>query len=427
MKFVMIAELLLILFSNGIRFYAVKRYIDFFAAREKCLWKYNWILYTFACIGTYIVSIIFESPNLNIISNVIALFLLACPYKIKLSKKFLMTFIIYSINLLADIIVVQLLAGYVPGQRVGSAYQFITSLAILIPTAFFSEFTKKKTQDSLPLMNVFILGMIPLVSIVCMHSIATLTENNKPVVLTVAFSLILINSFLFYLYYTLTQFYVAKMNEKKLEQIIDVYAHQLDVMQESQEHIKKLRHDMKHHLIELSAMAQQDKNKDMMRYLEHMEKFMLNPAEKVSTGNKEIDGVLNYMLRRADELLKIVNLDIQIPKSLYRNNFNICVILGNLVDNAVRESSKSDEKYLSISVRVQKDILIILIENSYSGSIVQKGNIFQTSQIDTSIHGLGLESVKQVVEACGGDIKIEYTEKRFWVQVLLYLSNIVEN
>ena len=49
-------------------------------------------------------------------------------------------------------------------------------------------------------MNVFILGMIPLVSIVCMHSIATLTENNKPVVLTVAFSLILINSFLFYLY-----------------------------------------------------------------------------------------------------------------------------------------------------------------------------------------------------------------------------------
>ena len=42
MKFVMIAELLLILFSNGIRFYAVKRYIDFFAAREKCLWKYNW-------------------------------------------------------------------------------------------------------------------------------------------------------------------------------------------------------------------------------------------------------------------------------------------------------------------------------------------------------------------------------------------------
>mgnify|MGYP007006455605 CR=1 FL=1 len=35
MKFVMIAELLLILFSNGIRFYAVKRYIEFFCCQRK--------------------------------------------------------------------------------------------------------------------------------------------------------------------------------------------------------------------------------------------------------------------------------------------------------------------------------------------------------------------------------------------------------
>ena len=57
--------------------------------------------------------------------------------------------------------------------------------------------------------------------------------------------------------------------------------------------------------------------------------------------------------------------------------------------------------------------------------LCKKVNIFQTSQIDTSIHGLGLESVKQVVDACNGDMKIEYSKKRFQVQVLLYLSNIV--
>ena len=62
--------------------------------------------------------------------------------------------------------------------------------------------------------------------------------------------------------------------------------------------MKKLRHDIKHHLIELSAMAQQNENKDMLKYLEEMNKFMLNPAEKVSTGNREIDGILNYMLRQ---------------------------------------------------------------------------------------------------------------------------------
>lgn len=34
---------------------------------------------------------------------------------------------------------------------------------------------------------------------------------------------------------------------------------------------KKLRHDMKHHLIELSAIAQHGKNEDMVRYVEQME------------------------------------------------------------------------------------------------------------------------------------------------------------
>lgn len=131
------------------------------------------------------------------------------------------------------------------------------------------------------------------------------------------------------------------------------------------------------------------------------------------------------MLRQADELLNTVNIDIQIPKQLYNKNFNICVILGNLLENAIREASKSTEKYLSISVRVKKDILFILVENSYIGKIVKEENKFKTRQKDTSIHGIGLESVKQVVAKCSGDIKIEYTENHFAVQVLLYLSNLV--
>lgn len=425
MKFVMMAELLLGLFANGIRFYAVKRYIDFFVSKNKCQWQHIWILYIFACMGTFAVSAIFVSPSLNVVSNIFALLVLTFPYQVKLSKKLLMTFTIYAVSMLVDIIVVQLLTGYVPGQPVEPVYQLITSLMILIPTAFLKTSQIEEKDTSLPLMNAFILGMIPLISIVCIHSIAILTDDNKPVVLAVAFCLILINAFCFYLYHILTKFYVAQMNERRLEQMIDVYIHQLNVMQESQEQINKLRHDMKHHIIELSAMAQQDENEDMVRYLKQMEEFMLDPAEKVSTGNKEIDGILNYMLQRADELLNTVDIDIQIPKQLYSRNFNICVILGNLLDNAIREAGRSNEKYLSVSVCVKKDILLILIENSYVGTIMKEDNKFKTSQEDTSIHGIGLESVKQVVASCKGDMKIEYTEKRFVVQVLLYLSNII--
>ena len=91
-------------------------------------------------------------------------------------------------------------------------------------------------------------------------------------------------------------------------------------------------------------MAKKNNNDDMIKYLSGMKDFMLNPKEYSTTGNQEIDGVLNYMLQKANKTLNQVDVQINIPKDLYFNNFNICVILGNLVDNAVREASKSKEK-----------------------------------------------------------------------------------
>ena len=97
MNFVIIFEQVLILLSNGIRFYAVKRYIDFFVSRDKSRWKYNWLLYIFACIGTYFVSAVFSSLILNVLINILAIFMLTIPYQIKKSEKVLMTFVIYGL------------------------------------------------------------------------------------------------------------------------------------------------------------------------------------------------------------------------------------------------------------------------------------------------------------------------------------------
>ncbi len=199
-----------------------------------------------------------------------------------------------------------------------------------------------------------------------------------------------------------------------------------DIARESEERVKALRHDIKHHIIELSAMARKNNNDEMAAYLTEMQEFMLNPKEYASTGNKEIDGVLNYMLQKANTALKQVDVQINIPEGMYLNDFNICVILGNLVDNAVRAASKSEEKRLTIKIQVKQEVLFIFIENSYSGEIIEKTDTLQTTQKDPAIHGIGLENVKKVVAANGGEIKIEYTENRFCVQVLLYLSHIKE-
>lgn len=92
--------------------------------------------------------------------------------------------------------------------------------------------------------------------------------------------------------------------------------------------------------------------------------------------------------------------------------------------NAVREASKSEEKYLKIDIQTKKGIMLIHVKNSYSGRIIETGNKIQTSQKEVAIHGIGLENVKKIVKSNGGEIEIGYTENYFEVKILLYLSNI---
>lgn len=415
---------IIVLLANGIRFYSIKHFICIFVRKEKCEWRHITVLYVAAWGLTSIIHYLFSSPALNICSNVAGLFLLLLPYRMSWIKKLLSVFVIYVVNALVEGIVILSFTKYAAGQPVNQIYECVTSLLLLFIAIVLERTTVSEKDTALPLLNMAALVTVPVISIGCMYCLfMTIHERKAAVVLTSA-TLLFINILIFYLYDSLLKFYSERIEKRVFEQMIEVYAYQLDIARESEERVRALRHDIKHHMIELLALARKDRNMDMVNYLHDMQKFMLNPAEHASTGNKEIDGVLNYLLQKADDTLEQVDIKINIPKQFCFNCFNVCVILGNLVDNAVREAGNSEEKYLSVNIRTKQEVLLIFIENSYSGAIIEKKNKIRTTQKDLAIYGIGLDNVKKIVAATGGDMKIEYSEHRFCVQVLLYLSRI---
>ena len=412
------------LLANALRFYALKYFVGIFVQKEESKWNHIFILYIIGWAWTSVISLIFFSPAMNILSNIASLFLIFLPYRIKKTKKCLAVFVIYVINALVDSIVILSLTKYMPGQPVNQVYECITSFILLLIAIIIQRTTKSEQEITLPTLNMIALLMVPVISIVYIYYLVITVHEIKGIVIFAALALLFINILIFYLYHSLLKFYSARMNEQVFKQMLEVYSYQLDIARESEERVKALRHDIKHHIIELSAMAKKNNNDDMIKYLSGMKDFMLNPKEYSTTGNQEIDGVLNYMLQKANKTLNQVDVQINIPEDLYFNNFNICVILGNLVDNAVREASKSKEKLLTIKMQIKQEVLLIFIENSYSGKILEKKNGLQTTQTELAIHGIGLENVKKVVLANGGEIKTDYTSDRFCVQVLLYMSQI---
>lgn len=188
-------------------------------------------------------------------------------------------------------------------------------------------------------------------------------------------------------------------------------------MQESQQKMKALRHDLKHHLVELKNLAKNKEDEKLQAYIEEMEQFLLNPSEHCATGNTSVDTILNDMLEKAEQNGCQVETKLQIPENWYEGNFSFCVIVGNLLDNAIREAARSEEKRLFVGICEKQGVLMIQVKNSYNKEAGGKRE---------GEHGYGIENIERVVTSLDGEFTREQEDGWYEANVMLYSRNLRE-
>lgn len=228
----------------------------------------------------------------------------------------------------------------------------------------------------------------------------------------------------FYLYDVLMQNDTHVRQRDVFRQQTDHYRNQLEVIEESGNRLRALRHDMKNHMLHLQAELQKGHVEDALHYLEEMGAELQNPVEYVKTGNREVDSLLNYKLRRAEQVLSEVEQDIRVPMEWLPKSFDINVILGNLLDNAIEAAGESERKWLKFVLRADKGVLLIQIANSCDLAPRKTGRRFLSTKAEAGEHGVGLQSVKRMVEKRKGNIEFTYEEGVFLAEVLLYRNEL---
>lgn len=246
--------------------------------------------------------------------------------------------------------------------------------------------------------------------------------NNQIILVSVSAGILFINMLIFYLYNALMDIYIKLEENVLFERKLESYANQLDVLMQSEEKISALRHDMKHHLNELLIMTKrnEDNNHEITDYIQNMQMFMENKSEYSNSGNKEVDSILNYMLNKAQEVLEEVEYKINIPKEIEFRLFDLNVILGNLLENAIQAASHSKEKKLFLLLKFEKGMLFINVWNTYEGGLIKNGKDYLTTKKKVEQHGIGLKNVERVVNSYHGNIEISDTDNIFDVKIMLY-------
>ena len=365
--------------------------------------------------------LIFHMALVNFLCNIVGIGLIVLTYTKSIKMNLFVTSSVYLIHMGCDTISTFLFVNYRDGDGFNQFFEVITIFLILICELLTERIVNTKRQKE----NVrnLSLSLVPLCSIgMFCTMVYTGSVTEKGIIIT-SVGLILINFFVYYLYNILSNMLLIEFENRMLRQRVQDYAGQMDILLQNEEKVKALRHDMKHHLSELKILAARKGNRDIEEYIDDMGEFLTNPNEIVSSGNTEIDSLMNYMLRRARQELTIVNVDVHLPSEV-SHIFDINVILGNLLENAIDAAAQTKEKCLDFRLELTQGFLRLQIENSYNGQMKQDRGKLLTTKTGQGLHGIGLENVRKIVEKYDGKMEIHPGENRFSVMLILYISEI---
>ena len=185
------------------------------------------------------------------------------------------------------------------------------------------------------------------------------------------------------------------------------------------EEARQARHDIRHHFVQLSALAEQG---DM----EKIKKYLLAATGKISDynlhfcENQAVDSVFGYYSTLAKRENIPFHALVSLPADLSIDEIDLCLVFSNLLENAIQASVKTEPARRKINVEVyphHNPLLLIHVENTFDGKIQQKNNIFQSSK--HSENGIGIESVRHITDKNGGACDFTYEDGIFSAKIML--------
>lgn len=179
-------------------------------------------------------------------------------------------------------------------------------------------------------------------------------------------------------------------------------------LQKNYDNIRSFKHDFNNIMQSIGGyIALND-----MQGLEKMYKSIVKECQEINEeqgineniiNNPAIYHLINHKYERAKELEINMKVDVLIDlRKLKIDDYDLCRIMGILIDNAIEASKDCENKF--ISIKFIHDHLnnrdLIIIENSCKNCLIDINKIYEkgfSSKKERFNHGLGLWKVKQIL------------------------------
>lgn len=411
--------------TSPILILSIYKFMHTFFANDVLNKKIEIISYGVYLSATIIITFFTRIPIILMFLNLSLIFFLTLNYFEKIQKKINVTIFIYALMLTIELIVTVLVGFYeisiFKDNNINSVVGLILIRVITMIVAYLISRYKILVKNDFNIPKIYYLG-ISIILFGTLYLFSMSLNNTNLTIDGIIFRgliLIVVNLNLMIIDEKIYRSLIIFSNQKILEQQNEAFKSQAHISSEANMVIKSIKHDMNNHLAVLNDLFKNDKKDEFEKYINTIYGELNN--ENLSNSNNFIfDSIINLKLKSISDFDDInFKLDINIPQNIKILEYDVTVILGNLLDNAIFAMLNSKNKKLHISISENVDCVVILIDNSYNGVILKDGDKFNTIKVNSKEHGLGILNVEKHLKKYDGEIIFDYNNETFSVSVII--------
>lgn len=409
---------LLILFHSGFGSFISVAYFKALSGKPNVDRYSIWKIYS----GLFVALLfVFSIGNYGVRLLVVSILILVLSHFFRISNGsrlfFTGTFVaVCSLATVFSAIVLNFVSGL--GISLITEYINIFSAGILyIIIYFFVEFIKNReikanassTLDS----SLSILFLAPILLIMLIQFIISYNFDFRDemglvqaLVLLIFLAIFLLNNVLMFMAMSYkTAFIVEKDVKDEAQRNLDLQRKHYRELLDQHRLSHKEVHDLKNKLQVVILAVKLSKNDFALGKLEELVGNTFSTEGSVDTGNKVVDAIFGSKRSKLNESEIELNLYASVSNEINMNDFDLAVIIGNAIDNAIEACLKLpvSERYVEVEIEEEDHQLIFVFTNPTSENLVVVDNIVQTSKSkDRHLHGFGLENMREIARKYDG-------------------------
>ena len=199
------------------------------------------------------------------------------------------------------------------------------------------------------------------------------------------------------------------LDSRKLLQQLDDMDKTIEAQEDLNITLRAQRHDFLNHLQVVYSLIEMKEYKEANDYIERVYGSIASVGKVLRTANPAINALLQVKLGVCEKAGIQVKLDIRSAwKDLSIPGWEMCKVLGNLLDNAIDALQEVSDRRLTLTLTEDLKAFRFSVKNSGPMIPVKlQASIFQPGITTKAAgHGMGLFIVRRTVQEWGGDIRL---------------------